>query len=747
MGQPNTIFAGTTGPSGDRPGPDTLASRIGMYVAAAALFPIFTVTYGIWMAFYQWGRIRYWIPLAASAPLLILSAAVGSLSSQGIANVLGSYIGLFEGITGGGFGKAYGDFIWHQLFIGLFLGTLSAGGSSVWKWWRRPKYKEMFINPGPLLKDRVKKTTTDISRGLNSPDDGITLGIAKDLRDERFAGGKPGEKYGNRVVISDAELSGHCFVVGGSGAGKTQTMLVGLRDVIRRGHGVVFIDCKGGPDVPDQIAEWAARYGREFFHWTIQDPRMEYQGPADNGPAFYDPISRGDASRRKDLLIGAMRWDVEYYKSVISNYLQTLFMVKDLVPAPEGTDTFSDVADLLSPAVLLRRARNIVAMNHPELAATLTRLNEMEDTERSGIRNMYSRLHTITSSTAGSWLRTDPEGRRDIDLRRVADEGQVVVFSLDTSNYEETATLIAGLIVQDLKTLSSELRNDPAPAPLHVYVDEFSAVDTTNILGLLNKARDAKMPCTLATQALADLARREPTFTDQVLGIVSCFIIHRANAEADARIYAGLSGVVRKLVSRTNIQESSGLLGVMGAASSSGSGFIEEREDYAVPVGAFQELKRGQAIYIAKSPHARYVNPVDVVIEDPAFPDNQRDKALSIEKRYRTTGNTASPAMTYAYPTDSSLFATPPVTVDEPSDPLIVADVAPEVPAAGPTRPGGPRRPGSTPPAIPGTPGGLPINPTPGAGRPAGAPMPSLRPKPTRGGRNDFKPDEWSGIP
>lgn len=740
MSQPNTIFAGTTGPSGDRPGPDTIISRIGMYVAAAALFPVFTLTYGIWMALYQWGRLRYWIPIAVSAPLFIVSSFFG----LGIPMAISGYTGLLEGITSGNFANAYLAFLGSQLIVGTFLGTLTAGLSSVWKWWRRPKYKEMFIKPGVVLKDRVKKTSTEIARGLNSPDGGITLGVAKDLRDERFAGGKPGEKYGNRVVISDAELSGHCFVVGGSGAGKTQTMLVGLRDVIRRGHGVVFIDCKGGPDVPEQISEWAARYGREFFHWTIHDPRIQYQGPAE-GPAFYDPISRGDASRRKDLLIGAMRWDVEYYKSVISNYLQTLFMVKDLVPAPEGTDTFSDVADLLSPAVLLRRARNIVAMNHPELAATLTRLNEMEDTERSGIRNMYSRLHTITSSTAGSWLRTDPEGRRDIDLRRVADEGQVVVFSLDTSNYEETATLIAGLIVQDLKTLSSELRNDPAPAPLHVYVDEFSAVDTTNILGLLNKARDAKMPCTLATQALADLARREPTFTDQVLGIVSCFIIHRANAEADARIYAGLSGVVRKLVSRTNIQESSSLLGVMGAASSTGVGFIEERDDYAVPVGAFQELKRGQAIYIAKSPDARYVNPVDVVIEDPMFPDNQRDGALTIEKRFRNASVAATPAVTYDYPTDSSLFAPAP-TNEEPVEPVTVADVAPEVPA-GPVRPGGPKRPGSKA-AIPGTPGGSPIAPAPGAGRPAGAPMPSLRPKPTGNGRNsDFRPDEWSGIP
>jgi hypothetical protein len=1190
MVQPNTIFSGTTGPSGDRPGPDRIATRAAMYLVLIVVFPVAVIVYLTWVGLNQWARMPYKVPLLAGLAFFLGGLIFGGFSADSVAFFLSGYVGWASsaGFPFDNLASYLPQILLGQLWPGLLIGTVLAGVGSAWKWARRPRYQEKFITPGPVLNARLRKTEKQIAEGSHSPTNGITLGVALDTRDARFAGGEPGARYGDRVVIEDKELAGHAFVVGGSGSGKalaldtpiptpngfvnmgdlkpgdlvfgrdgkpitvtgaydvmtehqcyevvfsdgssitadadhlwtvetiasrkaerrrvddssraqggsqaeiaavraalnaavpgdlitaaemaallnrsaraalsfayltltsliasrtvrvgvvqsyagqlvhkprtangyeatdalrallarlerfpkdqrnirtavpetvttremvgsfraghgkfeysiplvdgpveflgsqalplepyllglhlgdggtdeasfttadrelldawtaggftyrkiddqyryyiyglrpvlrkmgvlghkhipdeylfssvevrrallaglldtdgahergarvshttklkeladqvsilaaslgymptqtqrmvklpdgrlggpyyttgfssqdpvfrlhrkearhaavrtrnnglrharrfvvdirpvasvpvrciavdspdhlflaghrfiathnTQTMLTGLRDVIRLGRGVVFIDCKGGPDVPEQIEIWARRYGREFLHWTIQDPAKPYQGPAEK-PAFYDPISRGDASRRKDLLIGAMRWDVEYYKSVISNYLQTLFMVKDLVPPLEGTDTFTDVSDLLSPAALSHRARYISAGDHPELAATLNRLNEIEDGERSGIRNMYARLHTITSSTAGAWLRSDPEGLRDIDLRRVADEGQVVVFSLDTSNYEETAGLIAGLIVQDLKTLSSELRHDPATAPLHVYVDEFSAVDTTNLLGLLSKARDAKMPCTLATQALADLARREPTFTDQVLGIVSTFIIHRANAEADARIYAGLSGVVRKTIARRNVEESTGAFGVMGASSSTGIGFLEERDEYAVHVGAFQELKTGTAIFIVKSPKARYVNPVRVIVEGGQLGPYAGDPAVEI-KQSTYIRVPVAPKHTYPHPTAVALGQqqapenTP--SVGETLERSVDLSSA----GAGPLRPA---RPDMNPLTMPISPGGTGGPRVPG--RPAGAPMPSVRPSPIRpSGRDDFRPDEWSGIP
>ena len=736
---PKTTFSGTTREEGVKSKLDDAVTQTAALAVLIILFPMLAIAYLIWTAVIVWGRISYWIPIAASAALGVIGAIFGAFSPAGFNFFTSGYRNWIEGegFPFENFLSSLPGVLIGQAFYGMIFGGLAAGAVAGWRWVRRPKYEEVNITPGLILKRKAKRTAKEIGQGINSPAAGVTLGVAYDTRDKRFAGGAPGEEFGKRVVAIDPELAGHTFVVGGSGSGKTQTMLSTARDVIRQGRGLVFIDCKGGIDVPEQLAIWANRYGRKFYHWTIQDPARPYNGPSELGPAYYDPISRGDASRRKDLLIGSMRWDMEYYKSVISNYMQTLFKVIDLVPALEGVDTFTDVSNLLDPKQLHYRARNISAERHPDVYDAIRTMQDIEATERSGIRNMQARLNTIISSVAGHWLKKDPIEQQNIDLMRAADEGHVVVFSLDTSQYEETASLIAGLIVQDLKTLSSELRYGQADLPLHVYVDEFSAVDTTNILGLLSKARDAKMPCMLATQALADLAKKEPTFLDQVLGIVSSFIIHRTNAKADAEIYAGLSGVVSKTVARRTIEESSGLFGVFGSSAATGKGFLEEKEDYAVKVGTFQKLGTGQAVFIAKAPKMRYINYVKVIPENPLFPDAQRDPGIPRFVKERPS-SARTKTETYPHPLLTAMAKQEPVrkinqTTQKVTERLVSAAESPKRPTLGSAEVKA-------------------VEPKPQSGEPqvkkAGTPIPNvgartIKPKTEK----DIDLDDWSGIP
>lgn len=614
--------------------------KYGGLVVGLVFFPLLFVIYV--SVVYSWKQLQYnarWLYLAA---LLITIAATvfGAFSSTALSGVADALGNMFTGSGnfGDNFLNSLPGLLWVQLPYAIVLGSF-AGAIRVFVLKKQSKRNKKdkgldYIEPSLLAKQKAKKTAAEIAQGINSPSTGSTVGIARDSRDPNGALGEPGEKYGQRVVLSRNELSAHAFVVGGSGSGKTQTMLAMARDSIRQGDGLVFVDCKGGPDVAEKIAEYAERYGRTFHHWTIQDPNQRYTGPSPDGPSYYDPIARGDASRRKDLLIGSMKWDMEYYRSVVSNFLQTLFRVKDLVPPVRPTDTLTDVTDLLNHEALGYRARHIDPLDHAELASTLTRFNDADNTERSGIRSMYMRLHTIITSVAGHWMRMDPEGKKDIDLRKAADEGEVVVFSLDTSNYEETAELIAGLIVQDLKTLSSELRLDPAERPLQVFIDEFSAVDATNVLGLLNKARDAKVSCILATQALADLARSVPTFKEQVLNIVSTFIFHRTNTMEDAEVYAGLSGVDKHTRMMTSMD---------------GRAYEYEHEATVVSRGEFQKLKQGEAIVVIKSPKLRYINYVEVIAENPNYPSSDRDPALPGPSGIRRKTVT-EPRKTYPHP-------------------------------------------------------------------------------------------------
>ena len=745
---PTTIFAGTTGPKGDRPGVDSVFGRITYYIVLGILFPLTTLTFLGWLALFVYARLPWWAPAPFAALFWILSFMFDGGPAGAVSHHLSMWGSVLEGVRAPeGFGTWFMNNFWSilvaQIWFALVAGTTFAAISIAWKWMRRPRWEERDLWAGPWLQRRVKHTANQIASGTDSPTNGVTVGIAMDKRDPRFAGGKPGAQYGRRAVLHDDEGAGHSLICGGSGSGKTTTMMVGMRDVIRRGHGLIVVDCKGGPDVPDQVAEWASRYGRDFYHWSMVDKRQGYDGPAD-GPAFYDPIGRGDPSRRKDLIVGSQRWDVEYYKTVIGDYLQTAFTVIDLVPPPAGTDTLKDIADLLNPPALIRRAGPIPRDRYPALSMALERISGLGDQERSGINNMYARLNTITSSIAGPWLRYDPEGKRDIDLLRAADLGQVVVFSLDSSNYEETSALLAGLIVQDLKTVSSALREEPSATPTHVYIDEFSAVDATNIYGLLSKARDARMPVTLATQALADLKRREAHFDSQVVGIVSSFLIHRANTEEDARIYAGLSGLERRMLHRIGVENTSGTLGTMGASSASGSGFLEEKEMYRVEPGEFQSLKQGECIFIAKIPDERYISPVKVIKESTVLATTGCDAPLNPVHRLREPdqpedGETFQMDFQHQWTPTAPVPTAPPAEV--PSDAPVSPPEASEDPEPSPDTPKRPARPVRPNLGHTGKQAGAPLPLLPGSNVQGDGGSPIRRPQDTRDGS-----DEWGTL-
>lgn len=786
-GAPSTMLSGGSGGPGDHAKSEgnKAVGQVGTVVLCAVVAPVAVMVWLGWSVAFRLFRTKWWYPAVMFGVVL-----VGVVVSGGdVAGLVGGYVQPWVELFKADnpvewFLGNWWWWLWKQLWLGVLVGCAYSTVVLGWRWWRRPKWRERTIRPGPFLWWRLRGTRRKISMDEDTPRAGITLGVSVDVRDDRFAGGSPGVPYGGRVIIEDKELAGHFLVTGGTGSGKsldvstpllladggfvtmgsvrvgdrvvgsdgqavevvyrspvfsgrrcyrvgfddgsvivadgehlwnvavsphgdggwctvttlflhravaggeewwvpgvgegvvsarrarrvvsvretesvpvrcigvdaddslflagvgcvpthnTTSMLMGMRDVIKRGRGLIVVDCKGGPDIPLQVEQWCRRYGRTFKHWSMVDPGTGYEGPAE-APAFYDPISRGDSSRKKDLLLAARKkWDVEYYKSVTGTYMQTLFEVQRIVPDPDTPDTLVDVCKLMNPQALLERAGVIPKGSNPELIESLQRIPAMSDMERRAISSMYGHLSTILQSTAGKWLRCDPnpveELRQDINLREVADEGQVVVFSLDSSNYEETAEMIAGLIIQDLKTLSSELRRSPSQHPVHVYVDEFSAVDATNILGLLNKARDAKIFTTVSTQALADLARKDPAFLDQVVGIVAGFIIHRTNSEEDARVFAGLSGVEKKTSESIRIGQTSSFVGSLGMAANKGSGTLSEVEDYAVPVGVFQKLEQGQCVFLANSPKRRAVNPVQVIRESPVVAQRQGEVEIEI---------------------------------------------------------------------------------------------------------------------
>lgn len=595
--EPSTFFHSSSSPE------DKQRDRV--VLGAVLLVTLFvsplTIVFFLAMTLaYSRGRIRHKV-LLATAALVTAFFAITTLLSFSLRNYADNLVSIVGAITGDGltFGLV-ASVLLMQIPVSAVLGSWLGALYATWAWIRRPSWQEYDFRLTPWEWYRKRKNIRDIIHDENSPKNGGTIGVAKD---------------GRKIVQTDKEAFPHTLFVGASGTGKTNTMMMQVRDHIKRNHGLLFIDLKGSAEVADFLKDYADRYGRNFKHFLIHDPRVPYEGPAEDGLSYYDPYGRGDASRRKDMVISARRWESDYFKNIVEDYLQTAFNV--MIGAPEEKrDALEDIIFLMNPVNLAVRTRRLPQdPYYDEIRTNVQRWNERKWTrdELSAVEGMLRELNVLRSSTAGRWLRYNDEKDKMISLTESAANGDVVLFSLDSSTYSRVAPLIANLVIEDLKTVAAEKRST-GQNPFHVYIDEFSAIDSDGIVQLINKCRDAHIPISLTTQAISDLKNVDPTFAERVFAIINCLVIHRANNLPDAEELSGLIGKEKKQRVRKGVEHTSSLLGGFDRGAATGSSTLVEEEDYRISPDTIQNLGAGEVIYVAHSPQKRYEQ-VQVYVE------------------------------------------------------------------------------------------------------------------------------------
>lgn len=557
-----------------------------------------------------------------------LGIVVTGQAKNVVISYISSFLEMFPYLKDQAWGELLATMFINQAPLSLFVGGVIGYIISWWRYKRRPVWVETKFRRTPIQLFRRAMNIHNIRKDKGTPDNGRTLGVTYE---------------GERITQSKAEGAAHTLVVGASGTGKTTTLMVGARDMIKRGEALVFVDMKGSSDIPEVLEEYCQRYGRRFIHWTMQNPDKKYIGPSRLGPAYYDPLRRGDATRRADLLISLRDWTEEHFKVQTKAYLQKVLNVAIASPDPDDRlDSLKETILLLDTNYLKKRCLPLVG--NPKYTAVLDAVNdEIDGTQdrdaKALLKTTKNHFTLLRNSTPGHWLRKDPTGKQDINLFDVAHAGDVVLFTIDSLNYEDTSRNIGNLIIQDIKTVAGELMVSKSDQPMNVIIDEFSAIGSDSISNLLARCREANVPVTLSTQSLGDLREVGEAFLDKLTGIVGSFMLHRANSAKDAEIYAGFSGKGKKYSYRESVEHSSGFFGGIGKGSATGSGNVEEILDYNVSPETIQELQQGRMVYIAKSPRSRIAH-VQVIKEDMITISNENDNSMDSEDAdWRATGD------------------------------------------------------------------------------------------------------------
>lgn len=450
--------------------------------------------------------------------------------------------------------------------------------------------------------------------------------------------------YGALVRMPIATLLGTLLILGRPRQGKTvQGLNVALQTCAALRGGWLLLDFKGDSELPVVAAEFARTHGRAFLHFQPADKMgAAYAPPTDwapQRPAHFDPLVRGNATSKTDMLVNSVGRDGDAAVYLRAQYelAQVAFQVAALAGYDRGHGGFGQVrggfetlADLLDPDKLREVADTIgpdgrgVLADHPQLNARVDdavakmKRDEIDKASRADLRRLLS---TFSNGPAvGHILRPGPP-ERTINLRQAVKKGDIVTFSLSVQDYGKLARDIGTLVLLDLANTIAELRVDlaehrrqvgdpkaPPPwPPFIVQVEEFGSAGAEAILNVLNKAGDVNVWVLLSTQSAADIKAVDGTgvFLEQVIDQVSnAFVFDTNNPEA-AELLSNVTPEVTRIYPRGQVEFAGGLSGIRLRAANTGE--ITEnpiREHQATP-GDFQGLTQRQFIWIAKSPQAR----------------------------------------------------------------------------------------------------------------------------------------------
>jgi hypothetical protein len=321
-----------------------------------------------------------------------------------------------------------------------------------------------------------------------------------------------------RFGIRRADRRSHLYVIGKTGTGKS-TLLRNLilQDMVA-GEGLALLDPHG--DLVEELASLVPPARRAHLRYLDVPDRSQVW--------HFNPLSGIPEERRALAAAGMVEvfkklWDEDWgprLEHLLRNVVFTLLEVP-------GT-TLGDIPRLLSD----KDYRQSVIR---DLSNEVVRSFWKE--EFAGYSPAFRAVVTAPLLNKVAAFLTDPRlnsiltgEQSSFDLRRVIDDGQILLVNLAKGKIGEgPAALLGALLVSHLSLAGLARADTPAAQrrDFFVYLDEFQTFATLSLATMLSELRKYRVNLVLAHQYLSQL---ETEIRDAVFGNVGTFISFRVGA-------------------------------------------------------------------------------------------------------------------------------------------------------------------------------------------------------------------------
>lgn len=474
------------------------------------------------------------------------------------------------------------DAVWMQLLLAAPLGLLLASGQNVWAALSRRALSDL---EGPeynfarkfglfdLIRRSISQKMIKNGRGIDRRRGTIAIGTGR---------------YGQIINMPTNELQRPTMVLGINRSGKTASTLSLLGQAAE--GGMLIIDFKGDKEVPAFWAEWAVANGRTFKHFALADKSgAPYERPVDlddipTVPACYDPMRHGNADSKTEMLQNSVprEGDAAAYLRAAKEFTMVAYQVARITKLDVNRSGFQVLHDMcregaLTDALLRRDEKGRLYFQpdtnpqHASLQDAVERMNakvSRDDVLRGAVLSTRSLLSAfMNGAAAGPLLRPGPSRDLDIDLTQAVLNGEVIVFSLPTQDYEGLAQTLGNLVLGDLNNCIATLRNLKSSRswkPFYVEIEEFGSARLDVVLNVLNKSGDVGIRNFLSTQSWNDLVAVDGTGIEarRILDQCGNVLSFMSNDPEGTTILSDMTDQVTKQRPRSARQYKSGLFGL-----------------------------------------------------------------------------------------------------------------------------------------------------------------------------------------
>jgi hypothetical protein len=306
---------------------------------------------------------------------------------------------------------------------------------------------------------------------------------------------------GQKLAIPSAIRCGHVQVVGATGSGKTESVIVPwmLQDTIQE-RASILVDGKGDRDILERVK---SAYGEA----DLPLGNLAWLDLGNIDDSFVtNPLLYGSPQQIVDRLFSSFTFENEYFKSVSQE--ATLLVVR-VLRAASVVPTFKGIFELLQDdgklsellAGLPTRERTAVAKGAERLLLTprrermekfsglLAQLSPFAEGELSALVNASSKeenFFSLTDALLGRGKRT-------------------ILILLPQLLYQEMAASLGKILLQEVAWAVGSREAGGYREFTSLFLDEFGSFVYPGFIGLLNKARSTRVAIHLSHQSLGDI--------------------------------------------------------------------------------------------------------------------------------------------------------------------------------------------------------------------------------------------------